>query len=256
MAIAVVGLGLGQASVMADETVITFDNGAEGMIGPSGPGGATNIDLLGGNPGANMHTVFSNFGITFRNSSNPAFIGDYTASGEVTISIDTKVESIDFFGSPVPRPWLVELRDYDDPEPGYPYTSVWYKFADIAEATHGNWQTFSITIADTSSVDLPAGWGGYGAEDPETFEPILPADRTFTDVLAGIDEIAFTTYEPGFFFGETAFDLRIDNVALVTPASGIPATSEWGLAAMALLLATTGTLTYRRAAVPIPVRSS
>ena len=61
---------------------------------------------------------------------------------------------------------------------------------------------------------MPAGWGGYGAEDPNTFEPILPEGVTFADVMASVDELAFTTYEPGWFYGPTVFDVRIDNLRI------------------------------------------
>lgn len=233
-------------SSSADTSIITFSDGAEGMVGPSGPGGATTIELSGGNPGANMHTVFNNFGIEFRNNSNAAFVGDYTAGATVTLSIDVRVEDISFFGSPTSRPWTLDLRDYDDPEPGFPYTSVWFKFADISAGAHGSWTTFSVTIDDTSSAELPSGWGGTGAEDPHTAEPTLPPDRTFADVLAGIDEIAFTTLEPGFVFGFTDFDLRIDNVTITTPGMIVPAASDWGMMVLTLLVATAGTLVWTR----------
>ena len=200
------------------DTVVTFDSGAEGWSGS----GNTFIDATGGNPGNNLHTIFQDFGITFRNLTNAEFIGDYTESASVTIEIDTKVDEINFFGTPVSRPWLVQLRDYDGPPAGYPYVSVWYKFADISEASHGSWTTFSVTIADTFATELPPGWGGTGAEDPQTFEPILPADRTFTDVIDGIDEIVFTTLEPGFFFGETFHDIRIDNVSIFSTGNPVP----------------------------------
>jgi len=209
-------------SAASGDTIVTFDLGPEGWSGPQGVGGGTVIEATGGNPGANMHTVFSDFGITFRNTGNAEFVGDYTQSVAVTLSIDARFESIDFFGSPVPRPWLVELRDYDGPPPGYPYVSVWYKFADVSAATHGTWTTFAVTIADTSSEALPPGWGGTGAEHPQTFEPMLPPDRTFTDVIDGIDEIVYTTFEPGFFFGETFFDARIDNVSIATAGTPVP----------------------------------
>jgi hypothetical protein len=210
------------AGPASGDTIVTFDDGPEGWSGPQGPGGSTVIDPSGGNPGANLHTVFSDFGITFRNTTNTEFVGDYTQFVTFTLEIDTKVESIDFFGTPVPRPWLVELRDYDDPPAGYPFVSVWYKFADVSEATHATWTTFSVTVADTSAEELPAGWGGTGAEHPQTFEPILPADRTFSSVLEGVDEIVYTTFEPGFFFGETAFDLRIDNVSIASAGTPVP----------------------------------
>jgi hypothetical protein len=66
-----------------------------------------------------------------------------------------------------------------------------------------------------------------------TFEPILPGDRTFTSVLASVDEIHFTTFVPGFFFGFTNFDMAVDNVgftAVPEPASAL----LLGLGALAL----------------------
>jgi hypothetical protein len=202
------------------DAVVTFDSGLEGWVGPSGPGGFTVIEATGGNPGKNLRTVFSDFGVSFVNSTHPEF---------VALAIDIKVQSINFFGSPVSRPWLVDLRDYDDPWPGYPYKSVWYKFADISQAANSFWKTHTVTIADTASATLPAGWGGSGYEDPKTFEPTLPPGTTFADVLAGVDEIVYTTLEPGFFFGETAFDLRLDNISIFKWPPPVPG-SAGGLA--------------------------
>jgi len=246
--LAMVGLSLLIGESVRADALVTFDNGTEGWIGPQGPGGSTTVDPLGGNPGANLHTVFSDFGISFRNSTNAEFIGDYTQTPTVELSIDIKVQDISFFGTPVSRPWLVDLRDFDNPEPGFPWTSVWFKFADISLAQHGQWTTFSVLIEDTSAVDLPPGWGGTGAETPQA-EPILPPNRTFTDVLAGIDEIAFTTFEPGFFFGETQFDMRLDNIAITTggPAPPIPALTVWGMVVLALLALTAGTVVFANA---------
>ena len=68
----------------AATTVVTFDSGAEGWSGPAGPGGSTTIEPTGGNPGANLRTVFNDFGVTFPNSTNPAFVFDHTTSPAVT----------------------------------------------------------------------------------------------------------------------------------------------------------------------------
>ncbi|MHC5025405.1 MAG: PEP-CTERM sorting domain-containing protein [Planctomycetota bacterium] len=206
-------------SATADQTVVDFEKGAAGWTGSQGGGGSTVVETTGGNPGANMHTVFNNFGIEFRNNTNPDFVMDYTQHDSVTLSIDLEVIDISFFGTPAGRPWLVEIRDYQNVPAGYPYVSVWYLFEWVGA---GPWTTWSVTIEDTSVAELPAGWGGYGAEDPDTFEPILPANRTFTDVLAGADELAFHTLQPGYFFGFTDFDLRIDNITISTADSVLP----------------------------------
>ena len=200
----------------AQSATVTFDNGNEGWIGPSGPGGTTSIVTTGGNPGANMRTVFNNFGISFINLSNPDFLGDYTTTSTATVSIDLKVENIAFFGSPVSRPWLIEFRDTDSPPPGYPWKSVWFLFGPISAANSANWRTFSVTF-DPRSTALPPGWGGYGAENANA-EPILPPDTTFRDIMADVDVVSFTTLQPGFFFGFTDFTVRLDNIAVARSA--------------------------------------
>jgi hypothetical protein len=207
-------------AAQAQTTTVTFDAGAEGWLGPAGPGGSTGIVTTGGNPGANMRTVFNNFGISFVNSTNPAFRGDFTTADSVTISIDVRVENISFFGSPVSRPWVLELRDTTNPPPGYGWKSVWFLFGPISQANSGTWRNFSVTF-DPNATALPAGWGGYGAETPNA-EPILPPGTTFRDVLAGVDAMAFTTLQPGFVFGFTDFTVRLDNIRVTRTVAAVP----------------------------------
>jgi hypothetical protein len=207
-------------AAQAQTTTVTFDAGAEGWVGPAGPGGSTGIVTTGGNPGANMRTVFNNFGISFVNSTNPAFRGDFTTADSVTISIDVRVENISFFGSPVSRPWVLELRDTTNPPPGYGWKSVWFLFGPISQAKSGTWRNFSVTF-DPNATALPAGWGGYGAETPNA-EPILPPGTNFRDVLAGVDAMAFTTLQPGFVFGFTDFTVRLDNIRVTRTVAAVP----------------------------------
>jgi hypothetical protein len=198
----------GQA--FASDVTAEFESETAGWAGPPG----AFLDPTGGVGGSGgFHTIHNDFGITFRNSANPAFVGDFTAYDEVTISIDLNVVDISFFGSPAPRPWLLELRDYDLAQGGYPWTSVWYLFEWVSPSTHSGWTTFSVTITDPSSTTLPSGWEGYGDEDLSA-NPILPPGVTFADVLAGVDEIAYTTLQPGWAFGSTDFNLVIDNVSI------------------------------------------
>lgn len=206
------------ATALAD--TVTFDNGPEGWSIQN----AVTIDPVGGNPGANLyHYQIDTFGVNIANTTNPAFVGDYTAKGPVSLSIDVKVNQIwDFFVGDVPRELVVELRNYDLAQGGYPWVSVWTKVGDIY--TGLDWTTMSADIADPTSATLPAGWGGTGSEDPNTFEPILPAGVTFADVLAGVDEIVFTSYVPGYFYGFTNFDFAVDNISIVpAPATALPA---------------------------------
>ncbi len=214
---AIVGAGAASA---ASNHVSNFESGEDGWEGPQGPGGSSFINPTGGLGGsAGYQTQFNNFGITFSNDTNPAFLGDYTAHDEVTISLDLKIDQIGTF-LPVARPFVVELRDYDSAQGGYPWTSVWYEFGWFGQDAWSDFQEFSVTIDDTSSTTLPAGWGGFGAEDPMTFEPILPAGVTFADVLSGVDEIAITTLEPGFFFSFDDYDVTLDNISIAVPTPG------------------------------------
>ncbi len=215
----------GSAAIAGDNTTtVTFDNGAEGWIGSEGPGGTTEIRPTGGNDDAHLYTIFNNFGITFFNDTNEAFVGDYTDADLVTISIDVKVDRVFFFSQDVSRPWLVELRDVDNAVNGYPWASVWFKFPDISADVQSEWTTFSVTF-DPNSTEIPEGWAGYGDEDPDTFEPVLPRGVTFADILAGVDTIAFTTLQPGFFFGFTDFEIGIDNVT-ITKATTAPCIAD------------------------------
>ncbi len=213
--------------------VVTFDNGPEGWIGS----GDTFIDAEGGNPGANLHTIASGFGVTFRNSTNEDFATDYTQWPMVRLSIDVKVNRIEFFGMPVSRPWVVELRDLDDPPGNYPWVSVWLELAEIER--NPEWITYSVTIFDTSSETLPPGWGGYGAET-KSGEPILPPDRTFADVLAGIDEAVYTTFKPGFLFLQTDFDIQLDNITIDTCPVDFDGDGEVGFGDVLAVLASWG----------------
>ncbi|HQY89569.1 MAG TPA: hypothetical protein PK402_13030 [Tepidisphaeraceae bacterium] len=227
---------------LASAGTTTFDNGIEGWgvyFFNEGPLGDFER-AEDGNPGAHLQVINTDtFGLNLRNDSNAEVLGDYTSkfAGGVNLSVDIKAESIQFFGDEVGRDVAVELVDFNPEGSDYPWTSVWYNLGTIqATPAESDWQTLSVTIADPSSTSLPAGWGGYGAEDPVTFEPILPADRTFASVLASVDEVRFTTFVPGFFFGFTNFDVRYDNVTVAAVPE--PATLS--------VLAGTGALLMRR----------
>jgi hypothetical protein len=216
----------------------TFDDGIEGwglFFSNDGTLGDF-VESTGGNPGAHLRWLMvDTFGATFRNDSNADFIGDYSRfGGPVRLAVDVQVQTISFFGNEVPRNLIVELVDYnDDPANPYPSTSVWYNLGEISLDATADWKRFEVVIADPSAVGLPAGWGGTGAEDSVTFEPVLPPGRTFADVLANVEEIRFTTFEPGFFYGFTNYELRFDNPTLVL----VPEPATLMLAGGALLLA-------------------
>jgi hypothetical protein len=224
-------LAAGLAAPALADTTTTFDNGLEGWS----ISGRTDINPTGGNPGANLHGVLIDvFGADIRNNTNDAFLGDLSRYGTFELSIDIQVNSINFFGQEVSRDLVVELRDYTNSN-GYPWTSVYYNLGILQAASEGQdgWMTYSVIIEDPSAAGLPAGWGGYGDETP-LGDPILPADRTFASVLASVDEISFTTFVPGFFFGFTNFDIQVDNIAIRT----VPAPSAVALLAFGGLVGT------------------
>lgn len=189
----------------AQETVTTFDAGEEGWNGNA------SLETEGGHPGANMRFLLETFGIELRNDSNAAFIGDMTGSGTVTVGLDAKADSITFLGNEVSRNVVVEFRSHALGQDGYPWSSVWVVLGTIQ--ADPEWHAYSVSF-DPASTEMPAGWGGYGAEDPVTFEPMLPDGVTFADVMANVDELAFTTFEPGMFYGFTIFDARMDNLRI------------------------------------------
>ena len=78
------------------------------------------------------------------------------------------------------------------------------------------WKTFNIDIEDPLATEVPEGWVGFGGpEDPNTYMPQLPPNRTFADVLMGIDEIVFHSIEPGYFYSiNFVHDIDIDNISI------------------------------------------
>jgi hypothetical protein len=206
-------------AALAGGTRVTFDNGNEGWTIQN----FATITPDGGNPGPYLsHFQIDTFGINISNTSTRDFLGDYGAKGPVRVGLDILVNRVwdDFIGD-LSRDIVVELRDYDNPPEGYPWVSVWYNLGTLS--TGQPWHTLSVDIQDPTQTALPPGWGGYGAEDPNTFEPVLPPGRTFANVLSGVDELVFTTFVPGYFFGSTNYDIGVDNVFIEPLAGGCAA---------------------------------
>lgn len=201
------------ASAAAGTTTVDFSNGQQGWEAGSPFDGYQGvwIDPTLGSGAPALHTINpETFGVHWSTTTNDAFLGDYGRFGAVTLGIDVLANSITYLGNEVHRNVVVELRDYDNPYGGMPYTSVWYDLGEIG-ADKGGWQHFAVTIGDTASAALPSGWGGYGNTIDE---PSLPPGRSFADVLAGVDEITFTTFVPGYFYGWTAYDVAVDNISI------------------------------------------
>jgi hypothetical protein len=196
------------ASAAPTSTTVTFSNGTEGWAGIGDGQGGSWIDNTGSKDRSSYHSrIYQTFGLNWVTRTNQAFVGDYSKARSVTLGIDVRTNSITFEGIDVRRHLVVELRDYQNPYGNMPYTSVWYDLGEIGANTSG-WQHMSVTIPDTTSETLPHGWGGYGDDVS------LPPGRTFANVLAHIDEVAFTTFVPGYSYGFTNFDVEIDNIAI------------------------------------------
>jgi len=193
-------------------TTTDFSKGNGGWsVGPAYDGSEGSwIDTSLGNGAPALHTRYiETFGLNWLNSTG-AVKGDYGKLGSVTLGLDMLTNSIQVRGQDVTRNLIVELRDYDNPAGDMPFTSVWYNLGEIG-TVKGEWQHFSVTIGDTGAIALPSGWGGYG---DGWNNPSLPPGRTFADVLASVDEIAFTTFTPGYSYGWTAYDVAVDNISV------------------------------------------
>lgn len=150
-------------------------------------------------------------------------LGDLTRYHQgLTITYDMATFAFqDFDGNnidPASRPVIMQLFDRGDPNDFEDDVSVWVETRHIPSVEEG-WVRFTFTIPDPSSVTLPEGWGGTGAEDPVTFEPILPPGRTYTSVLRSVDEVQFTTFKPGYFYGFAFWEIGWDNITVTRPGS-------------------------------------
>ncbi|WP_229258408.1 PEP-CTERM sorting domain-containing protein [Duganella rivi] len=215
-------LGTACSTALADpkNTTVDFSGNLHGWVGPqasNGAGGTKFDDLI--SPTKAMHTKIEDQVITFA-TKDANFTGNYGTSKTVTISLDVYTKDVSYFGfGQTTRPLIVEMRDYDTPPAGLNYSSVWYYLGDFDP--NKPLQHFSVTIADTKSKGLPAGWGGYGAIS-EDMHPELPSDRTFKNILASVDQLVFSTAMPGVVSDFVNFDVALDNISI----SAVPEPSE------------------------------
>lgn len=196
----------------------SFDNGLDGWEGSNGTVRTTDI----GTGNAYLRTTDETFGVWYRNSGNAEFLGDYTTSGEITLSMDIQVDLLNSQNIPdglVPytRPLVVELRNYRYAGGFHQYGSVYYVLSrEISELNQTEWTTFSISF-DPSSTELPDGWGGFGGDDDRD-GPVLPEGATFADIVSNVDEIVFSTYDPEEFYLFAFFDVSVDNFSITRDA--------------------------------------
>lgn len=180
----------------------------------------------GGNPGNYMGVPYMDFwGVTLGNADSKSPVNtDYTQlGGPVRFSVDVSVFALDnFFGDamdPSEWPLVLQLHDRGDPNDSGDDVSVWTLGPGLPRQADG-WTRLEYLLPDPNSADIPQGWGGTGAWD-DFGNPILPPDRTWSDVLASIDEVQFTTFVPGYFYGANFWEVGFDNVRVeVVPAPG------------------------------------
>jgi hypothetical protein len=202
-------LTLGFAAT-ASATTVDFSGGAAGWDGNAF------VDATLGHDAPALHSQIETFGLSWRNDTNSAFVGNYTASSSITLGLDVLASSITFEGIDVSRELIVSLVDKGDPANGVPDAMVWYDLGTLSSA-NPDWTHYSVTL-DTASTALPSGWG---ADDGEG-DLVLPPGRTFNSVLANVDEISFSTYVPGYFYGYTDFDVAADNISINRDVTAVP----------------------------------
>ncbi|MCH2145582.1 MAG: hypothetical protein MK082_10640 [Phycisphaerales bacterium] len=196
-----------------EEIVITFDESNDGWS----INGSEQIDPTGGNPGPHLYLQPVNtFGVVISSDgADERFIGNFFEKQVSRMGLDIDTVWIGNASNEFTRHVILELRDYDAPPYPYQWVSVWYDLGEFPASADG-WESFSVPIP--LQEDLPEGWGGTGDEDPKTYEPRLPENRTYGSVLRGVDEALFTSFVPGQGYGSNTYEIRVDNITLVTGA--------------------------------------
>lgn len=211
--------------------VVDFSNGTGGwqIRAPDNDpesGWRTWIDAtagVGGSPA--FHSVMPEiWDATWANNS-AAVTGDFTKAASVNFSFDLYTESFVFLqtGEEVLRDVVVELRSAKSDGS---FVSAFFNVG-VTGADRG-WQHFSASIADTSSTAVPAGWSVFSTD----YDEALPPGMTFSDVLKNVTELRITTSVPGYFYGFSYVDIKIDNIAV----TAVPEPSTWASLAAGLAL--------------------
>lgn len=178
----------------------------------------------GGNPGRFVGIPLDTFfGLTLRTEEpgNPMTGNLARHGGAIRVTVDVRVLTLrNFFGDDIdPENFPLVLECFDDPSgPGAEVpVSVYTIGAGLPNPSDG-WMTVQFVIPDPTQAAMPAGWGGTGDEDPNTFEPRLPVGRTYADVLANVDRFQISTFRPGFFYGFNFWEAGFDNLRIEVDA--------------------------------------
>tara|TARA_R110002073_G_scaffold118918_1_gene258467 strand:- start:345218 stop:346072 length:855 start_codon:yes stop_codon:yes gene_type:complete len=212
-------LAMATSGTLAQDATTTFDAGTEGWVG--GHGTFVDTDTSGNRF---LRSIDETFGVHYTNNTHTGFLGDYTASETITISVDVRVDKIDTDNIPdgrssqQTRSLVLNLRNSSFGSGGiFPYGAVIFVLDNqINQTNNAQWQTFSTTF-DPNSVELPAGWIGFGGSD-DADGPVLPEGATFADILTNVDEISLSTFVPGEFYLQIFFDFSVDNFSITRNA--------------------------------------
>jgi hypothetical protein len=221
------------AALAASPAVVDFSHGMQGWFG-TGAGGNTfsGIDASLGSGTQSFHAIGPASHFAMLSNTSKDFLGNYTDMQSLTFSLDLTVRELAIGGPggfPLGQDLVLELRDYDKRGPELPYSSVWV-FLGVIGGYQPASQHFSVTIGDTSSNLLPAGWHGNGDMD-QYGGPTLPYGQSFRRILMDVDEVAITTAVPGFIYGaEQYYDLSVDNIAI----SAVPEPEQYSMLAAGL----------------------
>lgn len=209
----------------------TFENGAGGWFL-----NGNQVLFDGGNPGRYLGVpLVDSFGLRLNTTTGP-LMGDLTRFAALEFSLDMRTFQFSSLGGlpldPRSRPFALEFVDFGDGTPA-DRASVFVVGPHLPFVQDG-WTNLTFSVPTTTGAELPAGWGGTGDFDQSTFEPILPAHRTFESVMGSVDEVRITTFVPGMIFGFALYEMGVDNLVV----RAIPAPSAGALACLALGAAT------------------
>ena len=212
-------------------TVVDFNSGFQGWEGPTLNGAESYIKPEGGrgDNGRYLYTSSNSFGTGIFNYTNQSFLGDYTQSESITVSIDLQVQELQALGNPLERPFGVEFFNTQLSNlPVFPYSSVFLEFDQVSQAENSDWITYSVTF-DPSSLALPSSWIGTGAED-DFGSPTLPDDVSFSDIFSNVDGIGFHTFKPGVIYSAgTEHVFGYDNITITRAVPAPAALKLFGL---------------------------
>ncbi len=177
--------------------------------------------------GGYIHLPFLDFfGVTLStDQTSTGLIGDLSGRTQPTrVTFDAVTFAFQSFDGndidPSSRPLTLQLIDSGDPMDFTDDVSVWV-LGDPIPTQRAGWRSYEFTIPPAQAT-LPTGWGGTGDEDPVTFEPRLPPGRTYASVLASVDRVQITTFQPGFFYGFSFWEMGFDNARVEVGVSPCP----------------------------------